>query len=366
VGELTLESTYPAADLTELSCESLKAPVDRVEAAVNRVEPPIDRVETLIDVGHGVRHSFISPQSSLHRDCKSLAKRSRPGDPCYEGDVKPQPLVADIANLTDRKRLRLKRDDSCVQCARALPAGTEAFWLRAERHVICLACGETPPKAPVSAPGASARRIHEQRRQAREQRQRQRYGRIGGWAARRSSGPQHERAWARGAAGEETNARRLEKRLADKSAVLLHDRRLPNSRANIDHLGVGPGGVTVIDSKNLTGKVRIDWKGGLFSPRRFDLYVNGRRRTTLVESVENQVAAVRAVLADEGFTDLSVVGALCMTDPQGLPLLKHLKIRDVVIEGTRYVAKVVARDGELEPGAIQTIAAALDRRLPPA
>jgi hypothetical protein len=208
--------------------------------------------------------------------------------------------------------------------------------------------------------------MHERQREARERRQRERYGRIGGWAARMSSGPQRERAWAKGAAGEEENARRLEKRLADKPVTLLHDRRLPGKRANFDHLGIGPGGVTVIDSKKLAGKVRVDWRGGLFSPRTFDPYVKGRRRTQLVDSVERQTQTIRDVLASEGFGEVPVVGALCMADPEGLPLFKRLKIRDVAIDGTRRVSELIARPGELDAAAIQNISSVLARRLPPA
>jgi len=31
--------------------------------------------------------------------------------------------------------------------------------------------------------------------------------------------------------------------------VVLHDRAIPGSRANIDHIGIGPTGVWVIDTK---------------------------------------------------------------------------------------------------------------------
>ena len=57
---------------------------------------------------------------------------------------------------------------------------------------------------------------------------------------------------------------------------VLHDLRVPGSRANIDHLCVGPGGVTVVDSKNYAGKVR---------KRSGGLWVNGRNRTRLIEAV---------------------------------------------------------------------------------
>lgn len=249
--------------------------------------------------------------------------------------------------MADRKLLKLRRDDSCSVCSRALPAGATAYWVKTERRVICSDCGgwaeASPPPSPAA--GASARREHERRRAARENRTRERYGRVGASLARISRGPQSERAWERGARGEEANAARLERLLASQPVVLLHDRRVPGSRANIDHLAVGPGGVTVADSKNLKGKVRVDWKGGLFSPRRFDLYVGGRKRTRLLESVEAQMTVVRSVLEEEGITGIAIQGALCMMNVEELPLLKRLSVREVTVDGPRRVAKLIGKTG---------------------
>jgi len=55
----------------------------------------------------------------------------------------------------------------------------------------------------------------------------------------------------------------LDKHLAGTGVLLLHDRRIPgDGGANIDHLAVGPGGVTVIDSKTQRGKIQVDRVGG--------------------------------------------------------------------------------------------------------
>jgi Nuclease-related domain len=59
-------------------------------------------------------------------------------------------------------------------------------------------------------------------------------------------------AWRRGAAGERHTARLL-RRLEQRGWVVLHDLAVPGSRANIDHLAIGPGGVVVIDSKQYGG-----------------------------------------------------------------------------------------------------------------
>jgi hypothetical protein len=61
-------------------------------------------------------------------------------------------------------------------------------------------------------------------------------------------------AWRTGARGERRTARRLG-RLVRRGYVAFHDLSMPGSRANIDHLLLGPTGVFVIDSKQYTGRI---------------------------------------------------------------------------------------------------------------
>ena len=48
----------------------------------------------------------------------------------------------------------------------------------------------------------------------------------------------------------------LEARCGDL-VELLHDRRIPGRRSNIDHLAVSPSGIWVIDSKRYAGRARV-------------------------------------------------------------------------------------------------------------
>ncbi|WP_113701772.1 nuclease-related domain-containing protein [Nonomuraea lactucae] len=68
-------------------------------------------------------------------------------------------------------------------------------------------------------------------------------------------------AWRKGAAGERATARRL-RSLELAGYIVLHDRALPRSRANIDHLVIGPTGVFVIDSKKWHRRTTIKPGGG--------------------------------------------------------------------------------------------------------
>jgi hypothetical protein len=61
--------------------------------------------------------------------------------------------------------------------------------------------------------------------------------------------------WLRGAAGELATARLLA--TLPRRYIVLHDRRIPGRLANIDHVVIGPTGVTVVDSKAFRGSVRV-------------------------------------------------------------------------------------------------------------
>jgi hypothetical protein len=73
-------------------------------------------------------------------------------------------------------------------------------------------------------------------------------------------------AWRRGAAGERRTARLLNP-LERHGWAVLHDLAVPGSRANIDHLVIGPGGVFVIDSKHYRGRLQLDSSGQLWHGR---------------------------------------------------------------------------------------------------
>ncbi|HVF75376.1 MAG TPA: nuclease-related domain-containing protein [Acidimicrobiales bacterium] len=63
--------------------------------------------------------------------------------------------------------------------------------------------------------------------------------------------------YQQGAAGEEATARLLA-RLDQSRFRVFHDLRLPGSRANVDHVVVGPTGLFVVDSKNYTSRVSVN------------------------------------------------------------------------------------------------------------
>jgi hypothetical protein len=215
-------------------------------------------------------------------------------------------------------------------------------------------------------PGASARKEFQRRHDARERDARERLGRLGVGLARLSGDPNSTQAWLKGAEGEAKVARALARRLQGKQVELLHDRLMPGSRrANIDHLAIGRGGVTVIDSKNLKGEVRVQTVGGWISARQTLLRVNGRDQTKLIRGVERQAEAVSELLRSVGL-QAEVRAALCFATPDGLPLWRKLEVDGVLVDGPRRVAELAARPGTLTAEQRQQILRELALLLMPA
>ncbi len=259
------------------------------------------------------------------------------------------------------RHITLRRPDRCAACSSELAVGERAIWDTRLRQARCLAC--EPWSAPsASVAGASATREYERRRESRKARKRERYGAIGAAAATISSGPQHERAWARGAEGEEKLARTLEKRAAGHGVALLHERRMPGSRANVDHIAVGRAGVFVIDAKRSSGRIAVERRGGLLRPRTSHLIVGGRDKTELVDSVLAQAEVIRAVLADAA---IPVLPVLCFVDGDW-PFMPRLEVRGVPIVWPRQTAKLCRGDGPLAPASVEAVAEEIARRLPAA
>jgi hypothetical protein len=268
---------------------------------------------------------------------------------------------------TSFKRMRLRRSDRCAVCDRALAVGVEALWYPSRRVVTCIGCELEGVAVDAGKPGASAMREYERLQKRREDHARENLGRFGVALARVIAGPSTTQAWKKGGEGEIFAGARLEKHLVGSGARLLHDRRVPGAgRGNIDHVAVGGGGVTVIDTKNYRGTVRVERVGGLFSERRTILSINGRDQTKLIAAIETQVALVRSALSAAGEHDVDVRGALCFATVDGLPLLRQQSVREILVDGPKPVANLARRSGDLTAAATTRIWTIIGRAFPPA
>lgn len=206
--------------------------------------------------------------------------------------------------------MRLRYAGTCRLCARQLSAGEEAVYERGSKTVRCVDCAVGATESEPGWAGASARREYERRRDNREQRLRTDHPKLGGLILALTDDPQSTKAWERGAIGEELLARRLAD-LPDAFRV-LHDRRIRGTRANIDHIAIGPTGVWVIDAKRYVDtRPALRVEGGIIRPRIESLRIGGRDGTRLVRGVQSQVELVTAALGEAAPL---VTGALCFLE----------------------------------------------------
>jgi hypothetical protein len=235
--------------------------------------------------------------------------------------------------------------------------------------VTCTECWDSggsssppiPPPLKLGQPGASLLREHERRQRNRENRTRKAHPRVGGLLLALGSAPPHESVFAQGAAAERAVADSLAKRTTSDSVIMLHNRRMPGGRGDIDHIAVVASGVWVIDTKDWAGKVEIDspWSG---SPR---LRIRGRDRTRLIDGLERQIAAVRTVLDRGGYEPIAVQGALCFTKAD-LPWLRTQTFRGHLLLYRRALAKRLNAAGPLAPPSFEQVAQHLAASLPAA
>lgn len=237
--------------------------------------------------------------------------------------------------------------------------------------MTCLACWRSPRRTesipPPSdeldrgKPGASLEREYERRRRNRETRVREAHPRVGKLILALGGTPQHEAAFHRGDLGEKAVAARLEDLTAGTNTILLHNRRMPRGRGDIDHIAIGPSGVYVIDTKRRKGKVEIrkPWFG---APK---LFINRRDCTSLIDGLERQIAAVRTVLEANGRSDVRIRGALCFREAD-LPWLRTQEMRGHLLLYVKPLAKRLSTQGPLDAAEIEQTARQLAAALPPA
>ncbi len=264
------------------------------------------------------------------------------------------------------KRMRLRYPGTCRLCGSDLPAGVDAVYERETRTVRCVECPmkaaavdvetnrvstATPESSAQGAgvPGESARREYERRKARDEERLRKKWGKLGGVAVALSEEKQSTKAWATGAVGEARLGARLDT-LASEAIAVLHDRRIPGTRANIDHMAVTAAGIWVIDAKRYKGRPELRVEGGLLRPRVEKVVVGRRDCTKLVDGLLKQVDLVRDVVGE-----VPVVGALCFVDAdwpliggafmtRGIHALWPRRLAKLLVEAEGTVDVAMVRD----------------------
>lgn len=161
--------------------------------------------------------------------------------------------------------------------------------------------------------------------------------------------PASARAWATGARGEIVTGRLLLP-LTAIGAVVLHDRRIPRSRANIDHIVVSPAGVWIVETKNYRGAVEV---------RAGELRVAGRRKQAFIREALHEAETVARVIAPVP------VGAIVAIHGARFPLRSIVLEGVPVIPASELVRFITTRPAIYPPDVVARLAADISRALPP-
>jgi hypothetical protein len=165
--------------------------------------------------------------------------------------------------------------------------------------------------------------------------------------------PAEARYWNKGANGEKRTAAYLEP-LLKRGFVVLHDRQLPGSRANIDHIAIGRTGVFVIETKYISGTIEV------LNDR---LFVADHERDGYIRQVYREAIGTQVALGDVlNAVRLTVTPVLCI---HGARTPRF----DRTVGGVRLLSgKDLRRLAELpstllSPEQVQEVAAFADKRL---
>jgi hypothetical protein len=180
--------------------------------------------------------------------------------------------------------------------------------------------------------------------------------------------PATTRSFAKGATGEQIVGRTLDSISSGKGVVAIHDRRVPRSLANIDHIAVTPSGIFVIDTKHYEGqRVSKGFLGSLLNPGPPQLFVGRHNCTHLVKKMPAQRNVVAAAL--EGLPEAANVPILPMivfVNADWGFLARPIDIDGVWVGSPRQMAKAVSAYGPLDAAAKERLVERVAARLRPA
>ena len=282
--------------------------------------------------------------------------------------------------------MKLRKSDICLNCGSPVAQGAPAWWDAEARSVWCLTCRNGEAAAShadaasretsdstkslfeglpaLEAPdrgtaGGSAQREYERRHAGEIKRLEERWGRLSGVAKFFHEDKHSTTSYAKGAEGERRAASFLE-RIVGARGVVLHDRKVPGTQGNIDHLAIVPSGVWIVDAKKYKGKVEQRDVGGLFK-KDLRLYVGGRDRTGIADGLGWQVLAVAKVLADTG---IPIHPALLFVDSEWGLFAKPFELAGVLVAPPKRLEALIAAPGPLSGSVIEGVAGSLARELP--
>ena len=170
------------------------------------------------------------------------------------------------------------------------------------------------------------------------------------------SPPQHIERWRQGAQGEKQTAKAL-KPLTKSGWTLIHDLDRPRG-GNIDHVLIGPGGVFVLETKNLSGICSV--REGILSVRWREDPEDGYENVYLAKRTRATAAEISEVLGDAGVHRNYVQGVIVLwADFQQRSMLSG---RVGWVHGKSLAGVLSGRPARLDDSEIERAVTALARR----
>jgi hypothetical protein len=190
---------------------------------------------------------------------------------------------------------------------------------------------------------------------------------LGGLLLAASDEPASITAWRVGAEGEQRLGCRLDVLAESGRVEVLHDRAFPGSRANFDHLVVGPPGIFVVDAKRYRGRLERRCAGTWLRAEPDRLFVNGRDRSHLLAAVERQAEDVAGALRHlYAAPAVAVYPVLCFLDADRPAIGTPARFGAVDVTGPRGLERLVCREGPVGHNQRLSLARRLGAALPPA
>lgn len=214
----------------------------------------------------------------------------------------PRPPMAEHARITPVDpglpvAIKIRYAGSCGACLKPLAKGADAFYVRGAQVMVCVECTQREVQLglAVNAPGAGAERIADAVGRRHAERLLAAYPMLGDQLIENAKPPKNVHAWVRGADGERIVGKALDALVKQGRIEVLHDRVVPGTYSNFDHIVIGPRRITVIDAKHYRGAmIRVRKVAGVRN-----LFVDGKDAGHLIDGVRAQQAKLSAVLAPE-------------------------------------------------------------------
>jgi hypothetical protein len=279
--------------------------------------------------------------------------------PDYQTTTYQAPAVPRPAEEVTRQSIgpnstfkRLPYGGTCIGCGSTIPKGASGWH---DASISKVACSNCPPDDAWPAQPKSTSQVL-------------RTNPAGGTSALGIANTRRDSKWIKGAAGEYLMAKALHEGLKS-GEVILNDRTIPQSKANIDHIVIASSGIWIIDSKHWKGQIQVKNVGGIMHSTQ-KLFVDGRDESYRAERMYSQVIPIANTVNDPSVPIRPVLVFIDGNWGAGttLRILRHrpYEMLGVLISWPRAVIARIAEPGPISPEGVVRLAQVLDRVLPPA